>query len=242
MHKLLTRVLGDPVGHLSCRSLHALQGYLVGYDEGCRRWGLQRPPQPDPKVVLPWLRSQVSVTSEHAGRLNAFNWLNLDPWAHFLACDDREAFDVYFDLLRQMPPTPLLEFGPSAPSELSLIQVLEALKARHAMYFGNGFTLLHVWAFCSGFRWAERDSNIIGSLAEPLFTSFPTWLEARYPFSRGVPWHRLFTALALGHPSGAFDSFFEHLQLHLSGLGPGTEDPTMKAIIENIRAHVVPAG
>jgi|GEM_PF-4818238 len=97
--------------------------------------------------------------------------------------------------------------------------------------------MFQIWAFCSGFRWAERDIGVVESMAEPLFTFFPRWLAARYPFSRGVPWHRLFHLLALGHAQSAFAQFVEHLELFLSGESPDTEDPAMKTILANILAQ-----
>jgi hypothetical protein len=106
------------------------------------------------------------------------------------------------------------------------------------LYFGNGFRFLQVWAFCSGFRWAERDAKVADSLAEPLFTSFQEWLEVRYPFARGIPWHRLFNALGLDSADWAFRLFLEHAELFLAGEPPDTEDPTMKKMWANIAAQL----
>jgi len=247
MHSLdliLARVHNDPITHLSCRSLFALEGYILGYDHACRVWSLPQPHcEIDRNELLKWLRNQVEVTAEHADRLNTFNWLNIMPWAHFLSLDDREAFDTYFTLRAQAPRLPVQEMpehpvDPSPEPVASLLDAFKPIRERPGMYFGNEPRPVQIWSFCSGFFWAEQDRCLQPSLAEPLFTSFPIWLTERYPFSQAVPWHRLFNALALGSPMRAFDCFLEHLELFLSGKPSDTCDPTMQLILDNIlKAH-----
>src|SRR4051794_6700873 len=103
MDEVWGRIRKDPVEHLSCRSLDALTAYEVGYVVACGRWGIPAPQRQHGDEVLAWLQSRIEVTDEHAGRLNAFNWLNVAPFARLLAADDREAFDVYFKLYDQIP-------------------------------------------------------------------------------------------------------------------------------------------
>lgn len=213
MDEVWGRIRKAPIEHLSCHSLDALTAYEVGYVFACGRWGIPTPLRPHGDEVLEWLRSRIEVTDEHAGRLNAFNWLNVAPFARLVAADDREAFDVYLELYDQIPAPLTRHSWGQRQSDESLVDILRRIQERPAIYFGNGFRFLQVWAFCSGFRWAERDASVQASLSEPLFAGFSKWLEARYPFSRGIPWHRLFHALALGNASSAFTSFMEHFGL-----------------------------
>jgi len=240
MDSILTRVQSNPITHLSCRSLNALEGYIIGYYQACDVWSVPQPVEEiDRDDLFRWLCSQIETTSEHAGRLNAFNWLNIIPWAHFLSADDREAFDTYFELRAQAPrtakPTVLVRETSANPvPRETLLDTLQRIRERPAMYFGNRFQPLQLWSFSCGFYWAEQDNEIKSSLSEPLFTSFPIWLATRYPFSQGVPWHRLFDALGLSSPLWAFDCFIEHLGLFLSGKPSDTPDSTMQCILENI--------
>jgi hypothetical protein len=101
MDEVLDRVRLDPIEHLTCRSLYALTAYECGYFYGCLRSQMPVPLSPNGPDLLEWLRSQIDTTAEHAARLNAFNWLNVEPLARLRAADDREAYDLYFDLRRQ---------------------------------------------------------------------------------------------------------------------------------------------
>jgi hypothetical protein len=149
---------------------------------------------------------------------------------------------VYLELYDQIPAPLTRHSWGQRQSDESLVDILWRIQERPAIYFGNGFRFLQVWAFCSGFRWAERDASVQDSLSEPLFAGLSEWLEDRYPFSRGIPWHRLFHALALGNASWAFTSFMEHLGLYLAGERPDAQDPTMKKMLSNIQAHLAKPG
>lgn len=235
MDEVLDRVRLDHGEHLSCRSLDALTAYECGYEYGCLRCGIPVPRSAHGPELLAWLRSQIDATAEHASRLNAFNWLNIAPLARLRAADDAEAYELYFELRTQVAGLPQHPVKRN-PIVVELFEMLREIQGRPGMYFGNDFRFLQVWAFCSGFRWAERDANAGDYQAEPLFTSFPPWLEVRYPFARGLPWHRLFSALGLNSADWAFRLFFEHVELFRAGEPPDTEDPTMRKMWANIAA------
>jgi hypothetical protein len=242
---LIRRIVSNPVDHIKCRNLAALQGYFLGYRMACETWSIPCVlSEYDVNAVHHWLLDQLEATEEHRGRLNAFNWLSLENWARFLTYDERDAFDAYLELWAAAPrreasdpESSKIEEPQSPPRpQRSFLEMLEPLRKRPGMYFGVLPNALTVWSFCSGFHWAERDHGLSPSLAEPVLTQFPGWLAERYPFSRGAPWHNLFDALSTFHPMGAIECFEEHLRLFQEGRPSDTPDPGMVEMWKNINA------
>jgi hypothetical protein len=61
---------------------------------------------------------------------------------------------------------------------------------------------------------------------------FQAWVEARFPFSRGIPWHRTFLCLCLGSSARSLQTGFEHFDLFLRGEAPDCPSPTAATIME----------
>jgi hypothetical protein len=199
---LIRRIVSNPVDHIKCRNLAALQGYLLGYRMACETWSIPCVLSDyDVNAVHRWLLDQLEATEEHRGRLNAFNWLSLENWARFLTYDERDAFDAYLELWAAAPRREASDPESSKVEELqspprpqrSFLEMLEPLRKRPGMYFGALPNALTVWSFCSGFHWAERDHGLSPSLAEPILTQFRgEHLGTTFstPCRPAIPWAR----------------------------------------------------
>lgn len=110
----------------------------------------------------------------------------------------------------------------------------EHFRKRPAMYLGNDPSAAHTWSMLSGAAWAERDHPELGSRTLGFMRDFQAWMEERYPFSRGIPWHRSIFLIVLQSADRSLGSFHELLDLFLSGAEPDSPSSTAQIILQNI--------
>jgi hypothetical protein len=125
---------------------------------------------------------------------------------------------------------------PPTRAKIDLIDFLqsEAFRKRPAMYLGNDRSAAHAWSMLSGAAWAERDHPELGSRTLDFMRDFQAWMEERYPFSRGIPWHRSIHLIVLHSADRSLASFHELLDLFLSGAPADSPSATALLILQNI--------
>jgi hypothetical protein len=103
-----------------------------------------------------------------------------------------------------------------------------------AMYFGNDTAAAHIWSMLSGYRWAETDSASSPAHASVFLARFQDWVEHRFPFSRGIPWHRTFYFVSVSSSALSLHTFFDHFDLFRAGEPPDCLSQTARTIISTI--------
>jgi hypothetical protein len=88
-----------------------------------------------------------------------------------------------------------------------------------------------VIALLNGGIEAERVHTGVSSTAA-LLDNFQLWLEARYPWALGRPWHRILRFQNLWCPERSLDAFWTHFDLFRNGEPPDALTPTGKHMFE----------
>lgn len=238
---VLYRIRENPIEHLGRRSVSEIYAYFIGYDEARRiYWQPELPRRISRERFKKWFDSKVHLCRQ-----------NMQSFCLLLTEDEREAFELYFELYDAA-----LE---ECKDELSVIKqeqssfgadkrekngtLIEFLlktpfRERPAMYFGNHRWINSLWAMCSGFLWAEKDLGIENSSDAINMELFQLWLDERYPIAKGRTWDRLFDFLALHYESGALNQFYEHLEMFLEGNSPDEPSKTIKEILKNAQDDI----
>lgn len=110
----------------------------------------------------------------------------------------------------------------------------EGFRKRPGMYFGNDVSSAHMWSMVSGACWAERDSASGPGEACDFMESFQAWIEARFPYCRGIPWHRSLYFLSLSCCDISLRTFFDCFDLFMAGEPPDCLSTIARTIVENI--------
>ncbi len=84
----------------------------------------------------------------------------------------------------------------------------KAVREKPGLYFGNDVSAEHIWTMLSGASWFERDSGAEERPACDLMERFQARIERIYPYSRGIPWHRIL--MIYGGVGYSYTDFFEH--------------------------------
>ena len=93
----------------------------------------------------------------------------------------------------------------------------DAIRKRPGMYFGNDAAASHIWSLISGCRWAEIDETGEPGKACAFQIQFQSWVEERFPFSKGIPWHRTFYFVSVSSSDWSLKTFFDHFDLFQAG-------------------------
>tara|TARA_R110002072_G_scaffold301279_1_gene480700 strand:+ start:1878 stop:2699 length:822 start_codon:yes stop_codon:yes gene_type:complete len=238
--EVLARLREDPLTHLGRVSLRALGAYEIGYSCGRSSLGLQGLPGSSyPEQHQAWIHAKIckDMTGEHRGRLNAGNAMSLTSAARLFSVDDRAAFETYLGLRQEMIRECGAGVGFTSDARESFGVTLQRVLARPAMFFGNDYTAGELWAFCSGFRWAEVDVNSESGEVASVFAGFQTWMESRYPFASGRSWDRILDWLMLGSAAGALESFASHWEMFQGGHPFDAPDPVQAQMMRSIVDH-----
>lgn len=117
---------------------------------------------------------------------------------------------------------------------LEMLSDREGIRKRPAMYFGNDPSASHIWSMMSGFRWAEIDECGEQGQASAFLTQFQSWIEERFPFSKGIPWHRTLFFVSLGSSSRSLGTFFDCFDLFRSGEASDSPSRAARIMMESI--------
>lgn len=238
---VLYRIRENPIEHLGKRSVSEIHSYFFGYDlartfwqqpELCRRIPLER--------FREWINSKVHLRRH-----------NMTSLCLLLAEDERQAFDLYFELYdsaleecKADLTTCNQEQFPVRTDEIEKSKTLVSflfeapIREKTALYFGNHRWISGLWTMCNGFLWAEKDMGIENSSDAMNLELFKTWLDERYPIAEGKPWDRLFDFLALHYEKGALKEFYEHFEMFLEGDSPDATSKTVKEILKNVQKQM----
>ncbi len=227
---LFERIRESPLEHIGGYSPQLIFSYFVGYEHGIRHYG-----KPAPKGFGP-----------HEQRLWSLQTPNANPASvsELMTDTDADAFDLFFAFYRRALDNPK-EIQPGTVEYEKIDQTLtefvlgESIRKRPAMYFGNEKWLPNLWAFCSGYLWAERDMGITDSADRQTFNGFQAWLDERYPFAKGRNWGKLMSYLGLGSSRQALDKFYDHFETFLEGTPPDGQTKQcrewIQAVLENVK-------
>lgn len=107
-----------------------------------------------------------------------------------------------------------------------------ALRQRPRMYFGNTPDLMGcLVAFFSGSIEAERLYTGISATATVL-EHFQIWMNARYPWALGRPWHRILLFQNLWNAERSLAGFWTHFDLFHEGQQPDAMTATAQHLFE----------
>lgn len=239
---LLERIRQSPYEHLGRRALSEIHGYISGYDLARLFWGLPNIPRClSYEDYKKWIDSKVHLCRQ-----------NLETLCLLLAEDERAAFDLFFEfyneaieecknLIISQEDVESKNFDSSkAIKNRTLVDFIldeEAIKKRPAMYFGNNRLVSGLWAFCSGFLWAERDLGITDSSDAMNMELFQLWIDERYPIAKGQPWDKIFYFNALHSEKWALEQFYENFEMFLEGRKADSPPKWVEIAIENIKKN-----
>jgi len=240
LESLHARLRLDPVAHLGRKSVRLINSYELGYEMGRARWG-----HPPLKSELSgddfqqWAEQKFHWTAEMGCRQNIFSF------ALLFSVDEQSAFDTYFSL-REAARRGLGSDAAAAeedcfqPPKDGLLEFIrsEQFRSRPALYIGQP-SLDALWALCSGFVWAEKDLGVECSGAQLFTNGFQTWIEARFPFSKGVSWNRTLDFLALSDPGRAWSSFYDALDAFAAGCNPDALSKTGEQMLQGITRQIL---
>jgi len=88
------------------------------------------------------------------------------------------------------------------------------------MFMGNDPRPSDIWNMFASYCWAERDLGVFPSEIAAKLCSFQPWVEQRFPFCQGYPWHRAFTILALESAAISFEYFYSSFDMFMAGGSP----------------------
>lgn len=112
-----------------------------------------------------------------------------------------------------------------------------SLRKTPQLYFGNEPAVSHILSMISGCRWAEIDANCAPGKASAFQVLFQSWIEERFPFSRGIPWHRTLHFVSLHSSEGSLRTFFEYFDLFQSGERPESLSQSARLMLKSIAAR-----
>lgn len=241
---LIARVAAAPETHIGRKSVALLSAYLMGYSEACDALHVPLPHDPlDGDRFYDWIARQMEFTAEHKSRLNAFACVSPYSYATLIGRDDSEAFDHLLRLRSQaiqeigkVPTPPVARVTEFTPSKTAF-EFITLVRARPAMYLGNGWSIADVWALLNGYLWCELDHAIGDSETRRVLSGFQSWMEDRYPFGRGLTWDRIIHFLSLAGSDRAFESFELHLEMYRRGVPSNEPDPIQQEMLRNIIRH-----
>jgi len=227
---IFERIEHDALVHLGGCSPNLIGSYISGYEDGRHNYDIGYPGgRLTRRQFGDWFSKKV-----HSGPHGCASicLLNTDT--------EEEALQLFFEF-RKMALKEFTNEQPEEPFEksdgearsLKGIILHETMRTKTVMYFGNDDWLRSMWAYCSGYLWAEQDLGKIDSDDRKTFTEFQKWLDKRYPFAEGKNWGKLFTFLGLGSNQQAREEFYDVFELFLEG---GEPDAQTKRITDWVQA------
>jgi len=238
---VLYRIRENPIEHIGRRSVSEIQSYFVGYEIARNFW---QQPELIRRISFErfreWLNSKVHLYRQ-----------NMTSLCLLLAEDERQAFDLYFELydaaleeckedltICNQIEMPINSYEIEKSKTLINFLFEAPIKEKPALYFGNHRWINGLWAMCSGFIWAEKDMGIENSSDAMNMELFQLWLDERYPIAKGITWDRLFDFQSLHYESGALKEFYENFEMFLEGDSPDATSKTIKEIVKNAQADI----
>jgi hypothetical protein len=221
---LLLHVAGDPVGLLGGKSFPLLESFMLGYRCNLPT-GVSFSTLPMPSFEG-FVRERFPTSERWTEHLSA------TCYVHFLGPDDASAFDLYVALCRDYFATRRQAGVPRTSEGPCLYDVLKAVCQRPRMYFIRTPDMMAcLIAFLKGGMEAERIHTGTSATAV-LLGEFQVWLEARYPWALGRPWHRILSFQNLWHADGTLAAFWTHFDLFRHGESPDAMTPAAKHLFE----------
>ena len=219
---IFERIEADPLIHLGGYSPTLIHAYFDGYDHSCYKHAHSNPGgRMRRRQFTDWFSNKIHSGPQDCARVCL---LNTDT--------EEEALALFFEF-RKMAFKEFTEDqtddsareDPDASLSLTEVVLNEVMRTKPVLYFGNEDWLRGMWAYCSGYLWAENDFGI-DSEDRKTFTDFQKWLDKRYPFAEGRNWGKLFTFLGLGSNQQAHEQFYDVFALFLEGGDP--DGPTKR--------------
>jgi hypothetical protein len=130
--------------------------------------------------------------------------------------------------------------GEESTNKYNLLELLASphtIRKRPALFFGNNATASHIWSLISGCRWAEKDETDVPGVACTFQARFQHWIEERFPFSKGIPWHRTIYFITLGSPDRSLKTFFDCFDLFHAGERPDSLSQTARNMLNSVVKH-----
>ncbi len=112
--------------------------------------------------------------------------------------------------------------------EPTLLGFLDMLQQHGLMYLGNDYSVDSVYALSNG--WVEADRSL--GVATDTMERFQQWINARYQWSLGRPWPRVFSFENLWARDRALKAFFVDLDMFRRGEPPDALTPVAAALFE----------
>ncbi|MGD9588966.1 MAG: hypothetical protein AB7V11_08680 [Pyrinomonadaceae bacterium] len=231
---ILFRIREDPMARLGRIDVHLTASYMVGYESARVAWC--QPPLPmrlNVDRLREWQESKVHLCRQ-----------NLQGFSRFATDTDEEALQLFFGLYESALNDCKLDLidqnffiesvdASSVEQTTSLVEMLiEPIRTRPALYFGNRSWMASQWAFCNGYLEAEADMNIEASSDRKLMSKFQDWVVERYRVPKDRSWAKIYEFQSLDSNQGAFDLFFEDFELFQAGK---TVDSPAKWVTEAIQ-------
>jgi hypothetical protein len=110
----------------------------------------------------------------------------------------------------------------------------DSIRKRPRLYFWNDASASHIWSLISGRHWAAIDATGEPGKACAFRIQFQSWVEERFPFSKGIPWHRTFYILSVESSECSLRTFFDHFDLFQAGERPDCLSQTARIIMNSI--------
>ena len=135
---------------------------------------------------------------------------------------------------RLAKPTDEQRESRAAHDLLEILSSKDSIRKRPGMYLGNDAAASHMWSLISGCRWAEIYETGEPGKACAFQIQFQSWVEERFPFSRGIPWCRTFYFVSLSCSDRSLKTFFDHFDLFRSGERPDCLSQTARIMMNSI--------
>ena len=221
---ILRRCCESPDGHLAERTLAQFHAYSLGY--GFRK--AVEAEDFDNSAFTAAVKEDYGVHD---------SWpLSVATTGFLVAAEGAErALAKYLDYRERFakPTNEPCEFD-ARFDFLEILSAEDSIRKRPALYFGNDPGASHIWSMISGCRWAEFDESGQPGRAAAFQADFQGWLEERFPFSKGIPWHRTLYFVSLGSSSWSLETFFDCFDLFRSGEPPDSPSQAARTIMESI--------
>jgi len=115
----------------------------------------------------------------------------------------------------------------------------EQVRTRPGLHFGSVDHVGGLWALCSGYLWAERDAGVADSETRRFLEGFQSWVEARFPFSRGRPWNKTVDFLGLHQREQAWKLCQELIDMYREGKTSDSLSPTAEKMLNGLTKAIL---
>ena len=148
---------------------------------------------------------------------------------------DMQALSKYLEYRERLAnPTNERRESHSAHDLFEILSSKDLIRKRPGMYFGNDAAASHIWSLISGCRWAEINETGEPGKACAFQIQFQSWVEERFPFSKGIPWYRTFYFVSVSSSDWSLKTFFDHFDLFQAGERPDCLSQTARIMMNSI--------